>query len=814
MNGKKIAVLCLGIFVFSINYSYSRQEKQVTLAGTVIDNEGHTVGNVSIKLYEQSNDVASDLYDTRLIKETTTDTNGVFSITINSRNNIFVYGYIVVEKEKLALGTISWNMKDDKECEVKLSQVGELSGVVVDENNKPVEQAEVSFYSMRTGDGNNKQYIGHRLATMLYTARTDNAGRFKFTNIPVDAEVDFIVRKAGRATITTCIHGKPPRYSTGQSDIKLVQPIEAKVEGICVEKESGKPIAGQKLVLMQDWNRSLPGQAPSVSKEDGTFTVTGLGVGRCILQLVIPKQGLAEWVAEPVEVVNEAGKTVSGLKMELSRGGVLEIKVKDARDQKPLGDVSVNIRNIQSNMTFNIRSVEDGVARIRLVPGRYRIAGIHKQSYTSILNSQDEITIEAGKTKSLEYELAGQPKITGIVRDDEGKPLKDVKLRIWPFGFEEFTSDDEGKFEFEWDPKLLAFDSDTIFYLIGRHEERNLSVNLEIDKKDMMMDFKLKPGISVTGKVVDSDGKPIKGAKAILLMRALNLGTILKAKRRLTDTEGNFEIRAVPEGIRYSIDLDANGYSHFQKEIEIQLAENGKLDLGTFTLYAANLTVSGVVVDENGKPVANAKVTSSGRNQPKNKTQTDKDGKFEFKVCEGRVTIRVDSIDRPVLSGSVVAEGGDTDVKIIIGEGSPSRQYAAKQPPILIGKSLPDMKDFGINLSPADVNDKAILVCFFDMEQRPSRNCIQQLSKRAQKIRAKDVVVIAVQTTKTEQAQLDEWVKENNISFPVGMIADDSEKIQFTWGVKFLPWLILTNKEHIVVAERFDLSELDDKIIE
>ncbi|MBN2181914.1 MAG: hypothetical protein JW715_08355, partial [Sedimentisphaerales bacterium] len=60
------------------------------------------------------------------------------------------------------------------------------------------------------------------------------------------------------------------------------------------------------------------------------------------------------------------------------------------------------------------------------------------------------------------------------------------------------------------------------------------------------------------------------------------------------------------------------------------------------------------------------------------------------------------------------------------------------QPPSLFDKSLPDMKDFGINLSPSDVNDKSILVCFFDIQQRPSRNCIIQLSKRAEKLKAKD----------------------------------------------------------------------------
>ncbi|MBN2182201.1 MAG: hypothetical protein JW715_09825 [Sedimentisphaerales bacterium] len=64
------------------------------------------------------------------------------------------------------------------------------------------------------------------------------------------------------------------------------------------------------------------------------------------------------------------------------------------------------------------------------------------------------------------------------------------------------------------------------------------------------------------------------------------------------------------------------------------------------------------------------------------------------------------------------------------------------------------------------------------------------------------------------QAKLDEWIKENNISFPVGTIEGDSDKVKFTWGVKSLSWLVLTDKRHIVVAEGFNIDDLEEKITE
>ena len=89
-----------------------------------------------------------------------------------------------------------------------------------------------------------------------------------------------------------------------------------------------------------------------------------------------------------------------------------------------------------------------------------------------------------------------------------------------------------------------------------------------------------------------------------------------------------------------------------------------------------------------------------------------------------------------------------------------------------------------------------------------------QLSKRAQELAAKNVAVVAIQTSKVEQDKFNDWIKKNNIPFSVGMIQGDEEKIRFIWGVRSLPWLILTDKKHTVAAEGFGLNELSQKITE
>jgi hypothetical protein len=143
---------------------------------------------------------------------------------------------------------------------------------------------------------------------------------------------------------------------------------------------------------------------------------------------------------------------------------------------------------------------------------------------------------------------------------------------------------------------------------------------------------------------------------------------------------------------------------------------------------------------------------------------------------------------------------------------SESPQVMGK-PPSIVGKTLLNLKDLKIELSPDEVNDKAILVCFFDMQQRPSRHCVQQLAQNTAALEEKGIIVVAIQASKIGRSELDKWIEGNNISFPVGMIQGDEEKAKFAWGVRSLPWLILTDKKHIVTAEGFALTELDEKLM-
>ncbi len=141
-------------------------------------------------------------------------------------------------------------------------------------------------------------------------------------------------------------------------------------------------------------------------------------------------------------------------------------------------------------------------------------------------------------------------------------------------------------------------------------------------------------------------------------------------------------------------------------------------------------------------------------------------------------------------------------------------RYVPKEWSILVGvgKPLPQLEGIKLNLSSEQTKNRAILLCFFDVNQRPSRHCIRQLAQKAAALKEKGVIVAAVQTSQVTEKTLNEWIKKRNIPFPAGSITADVEKTRFAWGVRSLPWLILTDKQHVVTAEGFTPAELDKKL--
>ncbi len=130
-------------------------------------------------------------------------------------------------------------------------------------------------------------------------------------------------------------------------------------------------------------------------------------------------------------------------------------------------------------------------------------------------------------------------------------------------------------------------------------------------------------------------------------------------------------------------------------------------------------------------------------------------------------------------------------------------------PRSLIGKPLPSLEGFAEGVGQDYGIGRRVLVCFWDMQQRSSRNAVQMLAERERELEDKGVVVFLVHAGDVRTDALHEWIAEKNIPFTSGRITVERETALLHWGVRARPWLILTDDNHIVTSEGLSMTDLD-----
>jgi hypothetical protein len=121
-------------------------------------------------------------------------------------------------------------------------------------------------------------------------------------------------------------------------------------------------------------------------------------------------------------------------------------------------------------------------------------------------------------------------------------------------------------------------------------------------------------------------------------------------------------------------------------------------------------------------------------------------------------------------------------------------------------------KTFRIVGIAVDADGKPLLLCLFDIEQRPSRRFVKQLAEQYDGLRQKGLTVLGLQAAITAADSFKEWKDASSVPFSVGRVVEKADKTKWASEVESLPWLILTDGDRHVTAEGFALDELDAKL--
>jgi hypothetical protein len=642
-------------------------------AGTVTDAAGLPLAGATVEYWRyEGNPFLANVLE--LKSQFTTESNGAFQFQISRAT-----GILLARKPGLAPAWKSLNQPygsiPDTEEHLALTPPGTLAGVVVDEADKPVANAGVSAAAARCDilmeDGSHRfHYLLGKSARDCFAARTDAAGRFRIENFPSNAVAALTVQTPGkvlRQSPEDSFNLNTLPWRAGQEDIKLVVEPAGGVEGTIIVEGSNQPPPVARLALRPEGRASFAfgGLDPVPSGADGAFRISDVPAGSYQIHAVFGANPVPDWVADVAPVSVESGQVTRGVQVTAARGGLLEVAVLGENDRKPLAQVMVNAYKIEFQSAASTDS--NGIALLRLLPGDYQITA----SRESIYPSQTSASVEAGQTNRVEIEIAPPKKITGIVRQPDGRPAAGLPVRVVAiFGPSpgEVKTDASGKFELEWNqrqaPQSIRLNNTTPCLLV-RDVEHNLAVAQDLDEDAGPLDLKLAPTLTLEGRA-ECDGQPVTNTTASLIFWTGNSGMYLTGLSRATNTPGRFEIPAMPPGRKYGIVVSAPGYG--QKVINDvgASAEAGRMELDAVDLKPANLKLAGQVLDADDKPVSSANVNLSGEGQPMTNLITDRQGRFRFEqVCEG--TVQVSANDRGTF-GNISAEGGDTNVVVRLGQ--------------------------------------------------------------------------------------------------------------------------------------------------
>ncbi|MHC4713502.1 MAG: hypothetical protein ACYTAN_09585 [Planctomycetota bacterium] len=579
------AILCL--LLFSPSLARADENDFEEIIGTVTTSSGTPVPGATVRLYELTRDVVD--FAVRLSASTVTDEKGRYLLRRpfeEAGPRTISVSVVVASRDGLA---IDWAMLGERGDEVTLvlGKPAALAGRVVDHSGESVRGADVRALLVKGPRRAQQFFFGLEPVSELVST-TNEEGRFRFTNLSEEEEAALLVTAPGMAPFTSYRPGAASvPHKAGDMNIAVTLSPESTAEGVVVEKESDKPVAGVRVLVGPTgvvWKPFI--SRTVVSDENGRFRATGLGAGKWTIRLLPGPSPPDEWVAEPVEVTVAGGETVGGFVVGLQKGGLLEISVTDELTGAPAARVGVLLEDAVG-WPASVVTAGDGKGILRLLPGRYRLkyATGPECPHTPF---SEQVRVRAGEVTRAPLSVKGSLKVSGVALDAAGSPVQGAQVCICPLGRRpSATTDAEGRFDTSYNVEERGY-TPPRHYVVARHVKRNLAAAVELQPSEGPLVVTLKRAVTVRGRLVDEGGNGVRDAAVTVMFkgRGERVGAAIVGPGA-ADSEGRWEMRAVPAGFTYEIYVEAEGYGPTQKDFSLKADADEVTELADTVIRSA-----------------------------------------------------------------------------------------------------------------------------------------------------------------------------------------------------------------------------------
>ncbi|MEW6027519.1 MAG: carboxypeptidase regulatory-like domain-containing protein [Planctomycetota bacterium] len=500
---------------------------------------------------------------------------------------------------------------------LELETGGFISGKVVDDNNSPLKDINVSA-NMREGSGRGWREYGYS------SARTDEDGRYKLLGLK---DGSYAVRVNDYES--GYVQGEKDDVKVNSSDVDFVLCKGGKIVGKLIDKASRMPVGEKDVYLSCDEDKGDSESKtrrwstrynPVAWETDGAFTIENLKPGRYSIEVRSRNSKYKETTYKNIEVV--AGQTTSGIIIELEPGGPtnkINGVVLEQGTRKPVKGVYVSGYPAKpSRERFyggNATTDESGAFTLEgLSPNQdYRLS-VHSDKYAPNSVTISLLNIDISGVEIL---LAKGGCIKGAVKDSTGqalarrnimglsaniKSLADMASLRGEGAIPLYTNtDDKGQFEIRGVApgkyKLFVLEESSSFFGLPDLDNFQKEVEITSDETvtcEIIFDKVRQSLCKVSGKLLKG-GLPVANEQIMLIESNMISFTPAQAE---TSEDGSYSLEVKPG--KYFIMGDQVKYGEITVPNQIEYR---------FDIIVAVLHLKGRVLDQqNQAPLDNARI--------------------------------------------------------------------------------------------------------------------------------------------------------------------------------------------------------------
>lgn len=517
-------------------------------------------------------------------------------------------------------------------------------------DNKPVANLPVSvrqiYLPIRMTEGVNSTVFVPANYRSPWSAATNAGGVCVIPGLPQGGRVTLIVNDEHYAALA---------YDDGVqlsgSGETRAQPIHlqlaAAISGRVLYESTGKPAVGVGVRA-----RSNDGEIGRVvTGSDGAYILKRLRDGQYNICLDLDSATQTSWTPAANEAVTvSAGETKADANFTLIPGVVLSGKVLSADDAKPIAGVPLGIYSVAhprtGGLAQSISTDVNGSFSVRVPPGQqniYVMSDTPANGFGRPLSDEKDVNIPAGGTGSIEFRLPRvlTSSIQGKVVDPDGKPVPNASVYLFSdqtsllFTRNSITTNAEGIFQ---SPPVMHSTKVEIRVKVRDLATPKSIVVYHAAAGDLVIQLQKNVLASITGRVLDQQGKPVKDAKIEILYSVgqHRFGDDVAT----TDESGNYKIDSLWADMLYTVEAYGDGYGFANSNRDLRLGPGQSTSIPDLTIFKRDAIVAGVLLDRDDKPVSGQRIYVRGPRTGYSNMTTDSNGKFQCDVVgNDRLTI-------------------------------------------------------------------------------------------------------------------------------------------------------------------------------